>query len=214
VSNKLEAARKIISILPKDSRTVIMERISEGDKGVKNNAIREYMGFECLLQAHFSYNIWKFHHYKKPDAPIPPVGNSIPEQIDYETKLKVYNEKIYAVWREKDALNSVTARKEILKVLKYENGWMLDFNNTLYTESEERDERRHQMRLIRRKCIPELCFMLYTILYSTSDYRSCLDLSMLIADEHYMLYTTFKQEEIQKLMSMFHQSTLALLKSS
>jgi nuclear pore complex protein Nup107 len=209
VNRKLEAARKIMSILPKDSRTVILERISEGDKNV--NAIREYMGFECLLQAHFTYNIWKFHHYKKPDAPTPPTGSSVPEQIDYENKLKVYKEKVYAVWNEKDVVNSETARKEILKVLQYENGWMLDFGSGIYFEPGS-DERRNQMLLIRRKCIPELCFMLHTILYSTHNYQSSLDLAVLIADEHYMLYTTFKQEEIQKLMGLFHQSALILLK--
>jgi hypothetical protein len=44
---------------------------------------------------------------------------------------------VYAVWNEKDTVNSAMARKEILKVLQYENGWMLDFDRGIYFETGE-----------------------------------------------------------------------------
>lgn len=73
MKGKLESAYRILAILPSDSRAVVLERINEGDKEVKSNALREYIGFECLLQAHSTYNAWKSYHYKKPEAPSQPM---------------------------------------------------------------------------------------------------------------------------------------------
>lgn len=128
------------------------------------------------------------------------------------------------------------ATNEILKVLRYENGWMVDTLSGTTTKNSRTfltvigdTERKQQMLLLRRKCIPELTFMLYTVLYSSADHQtwwvfqsfknafsnvlcSIDTIATLLADERYMLYTTFKQEEIQKLMLLLQQSALAALK--
>jgi nuclear pore complex protein Nup107 len=189
-----------------------MERISEGDKNVKNNSIREHMGYECLLNAHTAYNIWKFNHHKKPEAPLPPIEGSAAEKIDYETKFRAYTDKAFAIWHEKDKINSQLATKSILQVLHFENGWMLDLDNRFHTGDE--NDRLAQMKRIRQKCIPELCFMLQNVLYHADPTQHSIDLAAIVADEHHRLYTTFKQDELQKLLELFCQCTLTRMQAN
>lgn len=44
------------------------------------------------------------------------------------------------------------------------------------------------MALLRKLCLPMLCFLLHTILHSTGQYQECLQLADMVSSERHKLY--------------------------
>ena len=44
------------------------------------------------------------------------------------------------------------------------------------------------MALLRRLCLPTLCFLLHSILHSAEQYQECLQLADMVASERHKLY--------------------------
>ena len=51
------------------------------------------------------------------------------------------------------------------------------------------ETRKCQMRLLRQLCLPNMCFLLHTVLHATGQYREALRLADVIASEEHHLYT-------------------------
>ena len=64
--------------------------------------------------------------------------------------------------------------------------------NTLFRygqDAEDDPERTHQMILLRKLCLPMMCFLLHTVLHSTGQYQECLRLADMVASDQHKLYT-------------------------
>ncbi|KAB0395945.1 hypothetical protein E2I00_009312 [Balaenoptera physalus] len=80
-----------------------------------------------------------------------------------------------------------------------------------YLDAEEDHERTYQMVLLRKLCLPMLCFLLHTILHSTGQYQECLQLADMVSSERHKLYLVFSKEELRKLLQKLRESSLMLL---
>jgi len=48
--------------------------------------------------------------------------------------------------------------------------------------------RSRQMMLLRKLCLPLLCFLLHQVLHTTKQYKECVQIADCVADEHHQLY--------------------------
>ncbi|XP_041370444.1 nuclear pore complex protein Nup107-like [Gigantopelta aegis] len=206
------AAREVFEKLPADSVDLIM-RYSHQQKGSvgssDENAIREYLCIRAYLDAVESFNSWfSLFHHDKPVKPDLIVGGNFTERVAYEHRLKQY-EAENDRWKHNVTQQTRVTRDRIFNVLLFtDGGWMKDQRG----DDEDSDPlRTSQMESLRKLYLPALCFNLHYLLHSTRMYAECLQLADVIASEQYQLYKTFDKDELQRLLRLFRESSLALL---
>ncbi|XP_070611775.1 nuclear pore complex protein Nup107 isoform X2 [Erythrolamprus reginae] len=211
-SKKHEAATEVFIKIPQDSIAEIYNQWEE--QGMESplpaeddNAIREHLCIRAYLEAHEAFNEWFKHMNSVPQKPGQLSQASFTEKVAHELKEKKY-EVDYGIW--KGLLDALTAdvKEKMYNVLLFiDGGWMVDVRE----DAEDDPERSHQMIMLRKLCLPVLCFLLHTVLYSTGQYQEDLRLADLIASERHKLYMIFSKEELQKLLQKLRESSLMLL---
>uniref|UniRef100_A0A8C5YZV1 Nuclear pore complex protein n=1 Tax=Marmota marmota marmota TaxID=9994 RepID=A0A8C5YZV1_MARMA len=211
-SKKHEAAKEVFVKIPQDSIAEIYNQWEE--QGMESplpaeddNAIREHLCIRAYLEAHETFNEWFKHMNSAPQKPTLIPQPTFTEKVAYEHKEKKY-EMDYSIWKgHLDALTADVKEKMYNVLLFVDGGWMVDVRE----DAEEDHERTHQMVLLRKLCLPMLCFLLHTILHSTGQYQECLQLADMVSSERHKLYLVFSKEELRKLLQKLRESSLMLL---
>ncbi|KFO70099.1 Nuclear pore complex protein Nup107, partial [Cuculus canorus] len=211
-SKKHEAAKDVFVKIPQDSIAEIYNQWEEQGMDAPlpaedDNAIRENLCIRAYLEAHDTFNEWFKHMNTTPQKPSLLPHASFTEKVAHEHKEKKY-EMDYSIW--KGLLDALTAdvKEKIYNVLLFvDGGWMVDVRE----DANNDPERTHQMILLRKLCLPMMCFLLHTVLHSTGQYQECLRLADMVASERHKLYTVFSKEELQKLLQKLRESSLMLL---
>ncbi|XP_019066191.1 nuclear pore complex protein Nup107 [Fukomys damarensis] len=158
-------------------------------------------------EAHETFTEWFNHMNAAPQKPTLISQPSFTEQVAYEHKEKKY-EMDYDIWKgHLDALTADVKEKMYNVLLFVDGGWMVDVRE----DPEGDHERTHQMVLLRKLCLPRLCFLLHTILHTTSQYQECLQLADMVSSERHKLYLVFSKQELKKLLQKLRESSLMLL---
>ncbi|ELK27210.1 Nuclear pore complex protein Nup107 [Myotis davidii] len=168
-SKKHEAAKEVFVKIPQDSIAEIYNQWEE--QGMESplppeddNAIREYLCIRAYLEAHETFNEWFKHMNSAPQKPSLIPQPTFIEKTAHEHKEKKY-EMDYGIWKgHLDALTADVKEKMYNVLLFVDGGWMVDVRE----DAEEDHERTHQMVLLRKLCLPMLCFLLHTILHNTA----------------------------------------------
>ncbi|KAH0515359.1 Nuclear pore complex protein Nup107 [Microtus ochrogaster] len=172
-----------------------------------DNAIREHLCIRAYLEAHETFNEWFKHMNSAPQKPTLISQPTFTEKVAFEHKEKKY-EMDHSIWKgHLDALTADVKEKMYNVLLFVDGGWMVDVRE----DAEEDPERTHQMALLRKLCLPMLCFLLHTILHSTGQYQECLQLADMVSSERHKLYLVFSKEELRKLLQKLRESSLMLL---
>uniref|UniRef100_A0A8D0G5Q5 Nuclear pore complex protein n=1 Tax=Sphenodon punctatus TaxID=8508 RepID=A0A8D0G5Q5_SPHPU len=211
-SKKHEAAKEVFVKIPQDSIAEIYNQWEEQGMdsplpAEDDNAIREHLCIRAYLEAHETFNDWFKHMNSVPQKPTLLPQASFTEKVAHEHKEKKY-EMDYGIW--KGLLDALTAdvKEKMYNVLLFvDGGWMVDVRE----DAEDDPERTHQMILLRKLCLPMMCFLLHTVLHSTGQYQECLRLADMISSERHTLYTVFSKEELKKLLQKLRESCLMLL---
>uniref|UniRef100_A0A8C3KJG0 Nuclear pore complex protein n=1 Tax=Calidris pygmaea TaxID=425635 RepID=A0A8C3KJG0_9CHAR len=211
-SKKHEAAKDVFVKIPQDSIAEIYNQWEEQGMDTPlpaedDNAIREHLCIRAYLEAHETFNEWFKHMNSAPQKPSLLPQASFTEKVAHEHKQKKY-EMDYGIW--KGLLDALTAdvKEKMYNVLLFvDGGWMVDVREDV----EDDPERTHQMILLRKLCLPMMCFLLHTVLHSTGQYQECLRLADMVASERHKLYTVFSKEELRKLLQKLRESSLMLL---
>ncbi|XP_052021291.1 nuclear pore complex protein Nup107 isoform X2 [Apodemus sylvaticus] len=209
---KHEAAKEVFVKIPQDSIAEIYNQWEE--QGMESplpaeddNAIREHLCIRAYLEAHETFNEWFKHMNSAPQKPTLLSQATFTEKVAYEHKEKKY-EMDYNIWKgHLDALTADVKEKMYNVLLFVDGGWMVDVRE----DAEDDAERTHQMALLRKLCLPTLCFLLHTILHSTEQYQECLQLADMVASERHKLYLVFSKDELRKLLHKLRESSLMLL---
>ncbi|XP_078310529.1 nuclear pore complex protein Nup107-like [Crassostrea virginica] len=209
---KLAAAREVLDKLPVDSIDIIYrnwhyqtgtDELPADDE----NAIREYLCIKAYIDAMDSFNEWfnKFHHTKPTPPPTPQVA-SFTEKVAHEHRLKQYEQELDR-WQRGLLSQTENTTKMIYNVLLFANGgWMVD-----QREDDTESGRKQQLDSLRKLVIPRLTFLLHDILHKTEQYGPCLQIADHIASEQHLLYKVFRQDELQHLLHLLRESSLAVL---
>ncbi|RMC09979.1 hypothetical protein DUI87_12769 [Hirundo rustica rustica] len=225
-SKKHEAAKDVFVKIPQDSIAEIYNQWEEQGMDTPlpaedDNAIREHLCIRAYLisqkypntlsnaiqEAHETFNEWFKHMNSAPQKPSLLPQASFTEKVAHEHKEKKY-EMDYGIW--KGLLDALTAdvKEKMYNVLLFvDGGWMVDVRE----DAEDDPERTHQMILLRKLCLPMMCFLLHTVLHSTGQHQECLRLADMVASERHKLYTVFSKEELRKLLQKLRESSLILL---
>uniref|UniRef100_A0A8C5TXG4 Nuclear pore complex protein n=1 Tax=Malurus cyaneus samueli TaxID=2593467 RepID=A0A8C5TXG4_9PASS len=211
-SKKHEAAKDVFVKIPQDSIAEIYNQWEEQGMDTPlpaedDNAIREHLCIRAYLEAHETFNEWFKHMNSAPQKPSLLPQASFTEKVAYEHKEKKY-EMDYGIW--KGLLDALTAdvKEKMYNVLLFvDGGWMVDVRE----DAEDDPERTHQMILLRKLCLPMMCFLLHTVLHSTGQHQECLRLADMVASERHKLYMVFSKEELRKLLQKLRESSLILL---
>nr|3CQC_A Chain A, Nuclear pore complex protein Nup107 [Homo sapiens] len=211
-SKKHEAAKEVFVKIPQDSIAEIYNQCEE--QGMESplpaeddNAIREHLCIRAYLEAHETFNEWFKHMNSVPQKPALIPQPTFTEKVAHEHKEKKY-EMDFGIWKgHLDALTADVKEKMYNVLLFVDGGWMVDVRE----DAKEDHERTHQMVLLRKLCLPMLCFLLHTILHSTGQYQECLQLADMVSSERHKLYLVFSKEELRKLLQKLRESSLMLL---
>ncbi|XP_053261637.1 nuclear pore complex protein Nup107 isoform X2 [Podarcis raffonei] len=211
-SKKHEAAKDVFIKIPQDSIAEIYNQWEEQGMdsplpAEDDNAIREHLCIRAYLEAHEAFNEWFKHMNSVPQKPGQLLQASFTEEVAYELKEKKY-EMDYGIW--KGLLDALTAdvKEKMYNVLLFvDGGWMVDVREG----AEDDPERTHQMIMLRKLCLPMMCFLLHTVLHSTRQYQEDLRLADLISSDRHKLYMVFSKDELQKLLQKLRESSLMLL---
>ncbi|XP_060162239.1 nuclear pore complex protein Nup107 isoform X1 [Globicephala melas] len=240
-SKKHEAAKEVFVKIPQDSIAEIYNQWEEQGMesplpAEDDNAIREHLCIRAYLEAHETFNEWFKHMNSAPQKPTLTPQATFTEKVAHEHKEKKY-EMDYGIWKgHLDALTADVKEKMYNVLLFVDGGWMVDVREkqnmcnevvlpvhlsphpdassqqeSLLVDAEEDHERTYQMVLLRKLCLPMLCFLLHTILHSTGQYQECLQLADMVSSERHKLYLVFSKEELRKLLQKLRESSLMLL---
>ncbi|KAL3865177.1 hypothetical protein ACJMK2_006795 [Sinanodonta woodiana] len=215
---KLEAAREIFEKLPPDSVDVIhrMWHLQTGCADLpfeERNTIREYLCIKAYLDAIDSFNDWfKLNNHGKPTQPSLGSGSTFTEKVAHEHRMKQYEQELER-WRHSLNLQTQTTKEHIYNVLLFaDGGWMVDQNQNNEMEEDMRDiKRQEQMEGLRGLVLPGLCFLLHNVLHTCQQYIECLRLADVVASEQHKLYQVFRKDELQHLLHLLRESSLAVL---
>ncbi|KAJ8317433.1 hypothetical protein KUTeg_005337 [Tegillarca granosa] len=179
---KLTAAKEVFDKIPRDSIDVIYKIWHSKD-------------------AMESFNDWfSLYHHNQPSKPTLLQGATFTEKVAHEHRMKKYQQEIDR-WQSNLILQTKTTKGKIYNVLLFtDGGWM--------TKTENRQQ---QMALLRQLVLPGLCFLLHNILHSTQQFSECMQLADCVASEQHALYKVFRKDEIQKLLKLLRDSSLAVL---
>ncbi|XP_018109456.1 nucleoporin 107kDa S homeolog isoform X2 [Xenopus laevis] len=211
-SKKHEAAKEVFAKIPQDSIAEIYSQWEEQamDSALPaedDNAIREHLCIRAYLESHEAFNEWFKHINSPPQKPTLVGQASFTEKVAHEHKEKKY-EMDFGIWKgHLDALTSDVKEKIYNVLLFVDGGWMVDVRE----DTEEDPERSHQMVLLRRLCLPMMCFLLHTVLHNTKQYKDCLRLADIVSSENQKLYTVFSKTEMRNLLQKLRESSLMLL---
>ncbi|XP_067133946.1 nuclear pore complex protein Nup107 [Centruroides vittatus] len=212
-NKKLDAARKVFSKIPSDSIDIIIrqwKRITGTTElpPEDDNATREYFCFQAYLQAHDAFNDWFEHyHQARPKEPIRPENTRFTEWIAFEHRMKQYEADLER-WEQSLRAQTESTTDRIYNVLLFiDGGWMVDQR----TEGVIDEARQKQMALLRKLCIPQMTFLLHTVLHSTSQFEECLQIADIITSEKNQLYKEFNLQELENLQRKLCESSLKLL---
>ena len=211
-SRKLDSAKEVSGKIPKDSIDVIhyhWEKTSSNSSlpSEYKNAIKEYLCTKAYLNAHDAFNCW-FDHFSH-QAPIKPpkkIIRNFKDQITHEENFNDYKGKL-EMWKGNLNVHVQNVSDKIYNVLLFPEGWMADASDNPPSDS----GRTCQMGFIRQLCLPMLCFILHTALHSSERYKECLQLADVVQSEQHKLYSVFRKDDLQQLLSLLKDSALCLL---
>ncbi|KAJ1163105.1 hypothetical protein NDU88_003568 [Pleurodeles waltl] len=211
-TKKHEAAKEVFAKIPQDSIAEIYNQWEE--QGMESelpaeddNAIKEHLCIRAYLEAHETFNEWFKHMNSAPQKPTLVGQASFTEKVAHEHRESKY-ELDFSIW--KGILDNLTidVKEKMYNVLLFVNGgWMVDVRE----DAEDDPERAHQMSLLRRLCLPMMCFLLHTVLHNTKQFQECLRLADVVSSEQHKLYMEFSKDELRKLLQKLRESSLMLL---
>ncbi|XP_074642754.1 nuclear pore complex protein Nup107-like isoform X2 [Tubulanus polymorphus] len=210
---KHDAARAVFNKIPTGSIDAIHRNaVSMGLTELEpddDNAIREHLCIQAYLDAHDSFNDWfKHFHHSRPEKPVRPDSETFTVIVAYEHKHRQYEADLER-WQHSLMSQTKTTVDRMYNVLLFvDAGWMVDVHQQ---NDEDNESRRQQMVLLRQLCLPTICFLLHKVLHATEQYQECIQLADVVASERYALYKVFPSEELQKLLRMLQESSVALL---
>uniref|UniRef100_A0A8C9SYL9 Nuclear pore complex protein n=1 Tax=Scleropages formosus TaxID=113540 RepID=A0A8C9SYL9_SCLFO len=210
--SKHDAAKEVFARVPEDSMREIYRQWEEQGADTPlpaedENAIREHLCIRAYLEAHEAFNEWFKNMNSPPQKPTLSSQAKFTEKVAHELKEKEYKIE-YDNWKSRLEALTDDVKERIYNVLLFvDGGWMVDVRE----DGEEDPERTHQMAMLRRLCLPMMCFLLHTVLHSTEQYQESLQLADIVASDQHRLYQVFSKEELRKFLMKLRESSLLLL---
>jgi hypothetical protein len=180
---KIKATTMILSeILPSGVTLEVQDR--------EHEALKVHGIWKTYIAAHEKYAAWIGHISRKPKQPTADMiagDSTYSAQLEYERAKRTYH-VLTNEW------------------VKNESGLRADASTTLH----------YLLELpwslvgyeLRSKCIPEIVFMLYYLMFNSNDYKGALNLANVVAASNKQLYTSFTGAEMKLFLIALKEAQL------
>ncbi|KAL5022711.1 hypothetical protein ScPMuIL_001866 [Solemya velum] len=210
---KHAAVKEVFGKLPGDSVDVVYknwQRLTGSTDLPPSdmNGIREYMCMKAYIDAIDNFNDWfNLCHHGKPHKPEILTGASFTDRVAHDHRIKQYEQEVDR-WHHNLMLQTKSTKARFYNVLLFaDGGWMVD----LVKDDEAERSRQLQMSQLRTLTLPYMCSLLHKVLHTTEQFTECLQLADLVSSEQHKLYEVFRKDELQKLLDLLRESSLAVL---
>lgn len=186
------------------------ELLRAGHRGL----VREHTALRDYLRALQLYNEWLqtyAHAPQEPEAARP--GASTAEVIQLDSRRRAYLAELHQ-WNAQECARYEAARDALLQVLRFEGGWLRDSPADTPPPDPADPSRLETLSLLRRRVLPDLCFLLHDLHFRSQRYHESIQLTKLVADERHKLYELFTPSDLQRLLRLIRDSELALMAKS
>lgn len=175
-----------------------------------DNATKEYLCFKAYFQAYESFESWlRFYHNSKPQRPEKPKSSRFTDKVAFE-HLQAQYEAEFSQWKIALMQQAKITSDKIYNVFMFPGGgWMKDIKEV--ENSDDSTPRSHQLQLLRKQIIPQLTFILHSVLHSSNRLQDCLRLADTISSENDQLYEEFTKSQLQDLLRKFRETAIAAL---
>ncbi|KAI1285226.1 Nuclear pore complex protein [Halotydeus destructor] len=210
LQGKIEASKETIRRLPLDLmdgvyRTWYRRTGQEELSPELNTLAREFLCFKAFFEAMDSFNHWvRFYQTAKPTKPAKLASAKFTDKVRYEQLVKGYENDLQQ-WKLLLASQAKLVAEKIFNVLQFpDGGWMTDTESRV----EHPGNRSSQLEMLRKQFIPQLSFILHSVLTASNNIKESIQLADVIASEDYQLYNEFTQEQLKDLLRRFRESSL------
>lgn len=216
LAGKIEAARDVKRRVPSDIIPGVYQawkkKTGTQELSVElKNQEREYLCFSFFFDALESIQDWiEYLNNTKPQPPPKLTSSKFAEKIAYEQMMKEYEAELKK-WKDLLCRRASLTAEKILGVLIFPLGWLRDESSSAPSRREQDVTRTQELATLRKKFVPQLTFILHTVLHTSNLYRSCIEIADIIADEKYQLYAEFAPEQMKDLLRKIQESSTASL---
>jgi nuclear pore complex protein Nup107 len=219
LSGKLEAAEEVFRRCPSDLISGV--RRESKKKHATNeltheldNGVREFSSFSLFFQARESFGDWtRYYSQSKPRQPIKPAATTrFTDKVAFEHRVKVYELELQQ-WKEVLKRQAATTRDKILDVITFQGGWMKDspHSSVLPIRRPEEVSRSQELASLRKTFIPQLTLLLHRVLFTSSLYSDCIQISSVIAWDQHQLQAEFTSEQLSDLLQRIAEASICSL---
>lgn len=216
---KIDAVKKAFLAIPSDSIQLLVQFY-----GGKNNlpamiecAICEHLCHQTYIAGIDGYNDWiEFFFNKKPKPPTTVQGRNFTEKVASEHQEQLYQQD-FSRWKQTLKEQTKITKDLMYNVLLFpERGWLIDPEDVQPefasdAEVNQWENRRFQMKNLRKLHIPDIVLLLHKILTLAEEHQECIRLCDELAAEPNQLYTVFSKHKMSELLGKIAESSLALM---
>jgi len=191
--SKIDAAQLAFNKIPNDAvRDVTAEM--EDNKEI-NVVVKEHLSYKAYLEANDAFNEWFKQVKNKPVQPEDlPESAQFPEKVAHQHRLSQYKAEIER-WKLTTSHLAKTAKTLLYNVLLFPEGWLVGAKDAEH---------------LRKMILPEVAFLLYSVLFESEAYEDCVQLADIIASEKHCLYKEFTKERLGELLLQICEASMAL----
>lgn len=169
---------------------------------------REFACLEMYVSAKESFGDWfKYLHQAKPLKPeVSRRGesaDSFAHQVEQEQREMKYQVE-YERWTGTLLIQSREVTRQLLAILHFPQGWLVDEENVDETRGKEID-------YLRRTCLMDVVFLLHSVYHSTEQYKEAIALADIVASERDALFSVFTKDDMKTFLQKIRDSAVASL---
>jgi len=204
-TNKDEAAKVAFDRLPENAVDTLTKYCVDDHEDLtasQNLILKEHLCWSTYFSAKAAFDRWFDHHNKeKPKCPDESkLTQHLTKQVTHEKQTIQYN---IALEQWKATQNSLAkeANEKIMAVITFSDGWMAEPEDDV------------ELIYLRKLCIPEVIFLLHTLLHTTENYDQAVALADIVASEVHGLYECFHKENMRIFLNKIKLSAVSQLEN-
>lgn len=216
LNGKILAAKEVFKSTPRELIPAVQTAwrkktgATELSPELKNQA-KQHLCFDFLFRALESFQDWLNLYKHQPAKPAKPSVRKFCDRIAYETSEQQYKADLER-WRETVSRHAQMVGGKIHEVLTFpDSGWLKEPEVTNVSRKESDITQAQELATIRRRFIPQLTFLLHSILHLSGCYSQAIRVSEIIASDHEKLHEEFTQDQLKSFMKKMRESSIAAM---
>ncbi|CAG9773100.1 unnamed protein product [Ceutorhynchus assimilis] len=194
ILGKLDAAQLAFNKIPNDAVETVISEVGDSNEEI-NKIIKEHLGYKVYLESYEAFNEWFKQAKNKPVVPDQLHENAqFPEKVAHQHRLSQHKAEVER-WKLTTTHLAKTAKTLLYNVLLFPEGWLSEANEGAH---------------IRKMIIPEVTFLLCTVLYESEMYEKCVQLADIVASERFCLYKEFNKQQLGRFLTEVGEASKVL----